>query len=362
MPSSQTLFGLVVAFAAGILGALIFRMLDMPLPWLLGSMTGCLMASMTGAKLQRPSTIEPYMRAVLGLMAGSYFTPDIVNQVPLYLTSLAFLIPYTVLSGLLGLWYLQRSCGYDVPTAFFAAMPGGLADMCAFGKMYGGDERQLVLVHTTRVFVLVFAMPFIIEWMEGIHLGANAKFGGSIQDFSAKDASILLTCAVVGWWAAAKLKIAGPIMVGPMIASALIHSLGWTDARLPDELIKMSQLILGVGLGSAFAGVAVRGILSTIGRTIILMVMLLIISLAVTFLIVELAGLSFTSVLLAYTPGGQAEMALIAITIGDNVSYIVVHHILRVLFVVLAAPIFFKMLGYVGKPGAGSANEKSDSS
>lgn len=337
--------GLVLAIAVGIGGAYFFIWAHMPLPWLLGAMVACLLATLVGLPIERPTILEPSMRAVLGLMAGSSFSPEFVHQIPQFLASLAFLIPYVICCGGLGTWFLLKTSDFNFATAFFAAMPGGLSDMCAFGKSYGGDERQMVVVHTTRIFVLIFTLPFIIEWLEGVDLGGDLSVGGKLIEFGLRDAMIFLACGIGGWWIALKLNISGPVIIGPLIASALVHGAGLTDAKLPDELIRLSQLILGVGLGSSFAGLNVGNIMTAIFRSIVLMIMLLAISLGFTFLIVNYSNIEFASVLLAYVPGGQAEMTLIALALGNDVSFIVVHHLLRLLIVVLASPLVFRWSG-----------------
>ena len=43
--------------------------------------------------------------------------------------------------------------------------------------------------------------------------------------------------------------------------------------------------------------------------------------------------------LLAFLPGGQAEMVVIAIIAGSDLAYVVTHHILRIVIVVLLAPV-----------------------
>jgi len=50
------------------------------------------------------------------------------------------------------------------------------------------------------------------------------------------------------------------------------------------------------------------------------------------------------SILLAYGPGGQSEINLIAILVGANLPYITLHHIVRLFIVMNIAPIFAKRL------------------
>jgi len=334
----------LLALAIGTVGGLVFAVIDLPLPWMLGAMAATLAASLAGVPQGRPSLLLPPMRVVLGVMIGSGFTPDVVTVLPEMLLSLVFVVPYVALLGLIGVPYLRRFAGYDLPTAYFASMPGGLPDMTAFGKEMGGDEGKLALVHSTRVLIIVFLLPFVIELGESIDLSARARFGPQIADLPPRDVAILLFCGLAGWWGAAKLRLTGATIVGPMILSAAAHMAGLTHAKPPDELIKLAQLVIGTAIGAAFVGVLFREIIRIIVLTTGMVVAMLALTVAFAAGVHWLTGFPLMSVVLAYTPGGQAEMNLIALTRGVDVAYVAVHHMARVALVVLGAPILFRLL------------------
>jgi uncharacterized membrane protein AbrB (regulator of aidB expression) len=48
---------------------------------------------------------------------------------------------------------------------------------------------------------------------------------------------------------------------------------------------------------------------------------------------------------LAFAPGGQAEMTVLAIVAGADLGFVIVHHILRVLIVITGAPLLAGLLG-----------------
>ncbi len=333
-----------LALGIGTAGGFAFAFAGLPLPWMLGAMAATLAASLAGVPQGRPSILIPPMRMVLGVMIGSGFTPEVVTVLPEILLSLVFVVPYVALLGLIGVPYLRRFAGYDLPTAYFASMPGGLADMTAFGKEMGGDEGKLALVHSTRVLIIVFLLPFVIELSESIDLSARARFGPQFADLPFRDVAILLFCGLVGWWGAAKLRLTGATIVGPMILSAAAHMAGLTHAKPPDELIKIAQLVIGTAIGAAFVGVSVREIVRIIGLTTGMVAAMLALTVAFAAGVYWLTGFPLMSVVLAYTPGGQAEMNLIALTRGVDVAYVAVHHMARVALVVLGAPILFRLL------------------
>jgi hypothetical protein len=52
---------------------------------------------------------------------------------------------------------------------------------------------------------------------------------------------------------------------------------------------------------------------------------------------------------LAFAPGGQAEMIVLAIVAGADLGFIIVHHVTRMLIVITGAPLAARLLG-LGKP------------
>ena len=74
------------------------------------------------------------MRTFLGVAIGTAVTPALVHNLPREGMTL-LLVPFFVLViGLICYPFLRRVFGYDHPTAFYSAMPGGLQDMLIFGE------------------------------------------------------------------------------------------------------------------------------------------------------------------------------------------------------------------------------------
>ena len=130
-------------FLTASFGVAFFHFLSLPLPWLLGPLTFCLVAALAGIRLKAIAPVSHGMRVVLGVAVGSAFTPAVLASLPGMWPTL-LLIPLTVvLIGLCGIPYFERFCGYDRTTAYFATMPGGLTDMVLLGEEAGGcGQRQ----------------------------------------------------------------------------------------------------------------------------------------------------------------------------------------------------------------------------
>jgi membrane AbrB-like protein len=129
-----------------------------------------------------------------------------------------------------------------------------------------------------------------------------------------------------------------------MLVSAAVHMLGWTHFAPSYEIVNVAQLVLGTTIGCRFVGTApseiIRILALSIGSTVILMV--------VTFLfargISHVSAYDFVSLALAYSPGGLAEMSLVALSLGTDVAFVAAHHIIRVIFVMGGAGPAFRLL------------------
>ena len=124
----------LTAIAASVVGAVVFYILDLPLPFMLGPMFGCLIVALAGADLKGLGPLALAMRIVLGVAVGTAITPELMNRMPQMGYSLALVPPFILIIGLIGYPWFRKVCKFDHATAYFGAMPGGLQDMLIFGQ------------------------------------------------------------------------------------------------------------------------------------------------------------------------------------------------------------------------------------
>ena len=129
-----------------------------------------------------------------------------------------------------------------------------------------------------------------------------------------------------------------------MIFSIIVYSSGLIHTLIPDELIKFIQVIFGTIIGFTFRGVKLRMIIKTLIGTFGHFVIMAMFSGFFIFIAYYLFGFPAVSTLLAFSPGGQTEMNLIALLVGANVPYITIHHIMRLFIVMNLAPMYAKRL------------------
>ena len=126
-----------------------------------------------------------------------------------------------------------------------------------------------------------------------------------------------------------------------MLVSAAVHVLGWTRFVPAVEIVNIAQLVLGTSIGCRFAGTSPREIARILVLSLGSVAILLAITLAFAAGMSQVSAYGEIPLLLAYSPGGLAEMSLVAVSIGVEVAFVAAHHVIRVFIVMLgAAPVF----------------------
>src|SRR5690606_36600460 len=102
-----------------------------------------------------PKIVRPPMTVIIGVMLGAGFTPAIIENIGSWIPTVLGLAGFVAVSGAACVLYFRRVGGFDLPTAYFAGMPGGLVEMIIVGEDKGGNARTIALVHSARVLLVV---------------------------------------------------------------------------------------------------------------------------------------------------------------------------------------------------------------
>jgi membrane AbrB-like protein len=338
----QPFRGYVGALLLGALGASVFYALSLPLPWFLGALTACLIGSVAGLGIERPRPMSIPMRAVLGVAVGSAYTPALLDRLDSMAWSLLLLIPFMLVVIGMGMVFYERIARFDRPTAFYAAVPGGLTDMTTMAEETGANVRAVILVQASRILVIVFALPLWLKWHDGLDVAQAFATRVWLADIWPADALLMIAMGWGGWWLASRLGLAGAPIVGPMLVSGTAHALGFTLAKVPVEVLVVAQISVGTLLGCQFRGLTLREFTGTMSWGIAYALVLLVLTGAVASGIAALTGFDPVSVLLAFAPGGQTELNLLAYVLGLDVAYVALHHLMRLAIVILGAQVVFR--------------------
>lgn len=337
----KPLFKMSFTLFIATLGSLLFIYLSLPLPWLLGSIfASSVLIRFENLPIQSPKIISTPARVMIGLTIGSAFTPEILQYLDLYFLSLLLVIPYSILTIIFGMYYYHRFIGFDKKTAYLSSMPGGVIEMVIIGEQIKADISKITLVQSSRLFFVVVSLPFIIQYVFNIDISGNKIITTPIANIDLFELVLLLIAGAFAGYLAKKVNMSAAFLMGPMIISILLHSTGLIHTPMPDEFLKFVQVVFGTIIGFTFKGVSLKTVIKTLVSTFGHFIILAIISAIFILIATSFFDFPIVSILLAFSPGGQAEINLIAILIAANVPYITLHHIVRLLIVMNIAPIF----------------------
>lgn len=337
------MIAVATAFAVAGVGVAVFAALALPLPWLLGPIFACLVAALARVPMAGIAPLNDGMRTILGVAVGATLTPAVLATFPEMWPTLVLVPVMVLLIGVTGVPYFQRLCGYDFPTAYYATMPGGLQDMIVFGEEAGANVRALSLIHTTRVLVIVVALPFLLKGIWDADL-TNPP-GAPAAELPLQELAIMAVCAILGWQIARRVGMFGASILGPLLLTAVVTLAGGLHHRPPAEAVQAAQFFIGMTIGTKYAGITMeevrRDLAAGLGFCGILMVL--------TVIFVEaIYGFGLApgrETLLSFAPGGQAELTVLALVVGADVAFVVAHHMLRLFVVILGAPVVAGLVG-----------------
>lgn len=332
---------LVTILAAGI-GATVFVLGGLPLPFLLGPMLGCLLVALARVQLAGMGIVSDVMRTILGVAIGASITPEVVRSLPSFGPTLAMIPVFVVVIGAIGYPFFRRVVGFDHATAFYSAMPGGLQDMLVFGSEAGGDVRAMSLIHATRVLIIVTAAPILLHAVYGASL--TRPPGEPFSAVPKTEIAIMIAAGLAGWQLAARVGLFGASVLGPLILTAALSLAGVIHHRPPAEMVQLSQFFIGITVGAKYSGITLRELRIDVGAGIAYAAMMAVVTLGFIEVVHLVTAEPPLDVLLSFLPGGQAEMAVIAIIAGADVGFVVAHHIARIIVVILLAPLVARYL------------------
>lgn len=335
---------MALALVVGAGGGGVASLAGMPLPMLLGSLIAVSVTAIAGVRptgrvLGLPMPVRTAFVPVIGVSIGTAVTPGIVAEAARWGPSIAALLIYIPVAHAVGYVLTRHIGGLDRATSFYGAMPGGFIESIAMGDREGADPAYLTILQFLRLILCIVFIPIGFAIFTGQEVGSasGAVIGGADHALTVADWAILITAGVAGAWAGHLVRLPAAMVMGPFVASALVHYLGWVEGGPPGWLIELTQLVIGTSLGARFAGRPPGILIDGTRLAVINVAAMLAVTTIAAMVLPGLVGERWEAVFLAFAPGGLAEMALVALSLEFSVVYVTIHHVLRIILAVMMA-------------------------
>src|SRR6185295_6903879 len=340
-----------LAAATGAAGAALGAA-GVPSSYLFGALLlGLAVAITWPERLEVPARAFAAAQAVTGVTLGAYLQSSALSAVgrswlPVLLASAA-----TLLLSLGAGVALARFTATDTRTAALGMVAGGASGIVGMADDLGGDDRLVAFMQYARVLIVVLLTPLLVPVaFSGHHVaGAPSVASGPVFGHPV-DWAATIALAVAGAIVGRRIRLPAATLLGPMILSGAVTlaSIGGGFA-VPPVLRETAFAVIGLRIGLRVTVATVR----LVGR------LLVPVTLCILGLVVACFGLavglelttsaSLLDAYLATTPGGLYAVLAVAFGAGANTTFIIAVQGLRVLVMVLLAPLAVRRLAGTGR-------------
>jgi hypothetical protein len=331
-PPRREWLGVAETLTIAAAGGIAFSLIGVPAGLVSGSILAVACAALAGRPVKVPLPLARVCFVLVGMLLGAVVTPATLRGVATWPLSIALLTLSTVATMVATTTYLRLAHRWDMLSALLGASPGSMAQVIVLAADFRADLRGIAIVQTMRVLVVAIGLPSGLA-MFGLAAGGVIMVPGPPLMTSLPELALIAAVSTVTAVVMAKVRVPGGILFGAMAGSALLHGTGLVHAVLPWWLGASAVVILGAVVGARFANSTPRMLLdyvwAALGSSAVA------IAVASFFVLVVTRYLPFrpADVAVAFAPGAQDTMMVLALALRLDPVYVGAHHLARFLIV-----------------------------
>ncbi len=338
LPPPRALQETVETLAIALAGGLTFTFLGLPAGLVSGSVAAVAAAALAGRPMKVPLALARSCYVIVGILLGAVVTPETLRGVTTWPASIGLLMLCSIVMMIATMSYLRVVHRWDPLSALLGASPGAMAQVIALSAELGGDLRAIAIVQTVRVLLIVIGLPNGLA-LFGLVVPAVAVARGP-ADFSVLGqmivlAAVSIACAV----AFLRLRFPGGLLFGAMAGSAILHGSGYIHAVLPWWIGSASVIALGALVGSRFANTPPRMLIGFLGAAFGSFAVSMAVATAFILIVARLFPFPIANIVIAFSPGAQDTMMVLALALHLDPVYVGAHHLARFLVVTFSVAV-----------------------
>src|SRR6266403_3782377 len=342
IPSRAKILNALETLVIGTAGGVLFLWANLPGGPISGAMIAVGIAAIAGRPLAVPPILTQTVLVLLGISLGSLVSRQLLQHMGAYPLTIGLLALATFCSTFGSSLYLQRFHGWDQTSAFLAGSPGALSQITVLAAEKGADVPAIAVVQTMRVIVLTAALPLVLA-LTGIAPSSPPPATGAIA--SPLELTELIAASVAAALLLRLIKFPASWMFGAMIGSSVLHGTGLIEGGLPPWVRAAALVGIGTLIGSRFARVNTKTLLSHVTAALGSFAIVILISAIFVVVIALTTPVRFADVVVAFAPGAMDAMLALALTLHIDPIFVGAHHLSRFVFVTIAAPGIVHLFG-----------------
>lgn len=332
LPPRRLVLDVAETLAIALFGGVTFAWLGLPAGLVSGSVLAVAAAALFGRPVKVPLGLARICYVSVGILLGAVVTPETLRGVATWPTSIALLMLGSILMMLTTSQYLRIVHRWDSLSALFGASPGSLAQVISLATELGGDLRAIAIVQTVRVLLIVVGLPNGLA-LFGLEAPAVATARGPAGMAVLGEMALLVAVATACAVLFQRLRFPGGLLFGAMTGSAILHGTGFIHAVLPWWIGSSCVIVLGGVVGSRFANTTFRMLVGFLGAAFGSFAVSMAVATFFVFMVVHFLSFPIANVVIAFAPGAQDTMMVLALALHLDPVYVGAHHLARFLVV-----------------------------
>lgn len=338
LPPRRALIEIAETLAIALAGGLTFTFLKLPAGLVSGSVLAVAAAALLGRPVKVPLELARVCYVIVGILLGAVVTPETLSGVTTWPASIALLMLACMGMMLATTSYLRVVHRWDPLSALMGASPGSMAQVIALSTELGGDLRAIAIVQTVRVLLLVIGLPNGLA-LFGLVVPALPVARGPAGAAVLGEMILLAAASSAFAIAALRLRFPGGLLFGAMAGSGLLHGSGLIHAVLPWWIGSSSVIVLGALVGSRFANTTLRMLVGFLGAAFGSFAVSMAVATSFVLIVTHFFPFPIANVVIAFSPGAQDTMMVLALALHLDPVYVGAHHLARFLVVTFSVAV-----------------------
>ena len=357
LPSSlkpRTLIPYAETLLIAAVGGVAFTLIGVPAGLVSGSMLVTAVAALMGRPMRVPLPLARVCFVLIGILLGAVVTPATLRGIATWPLSITVLAVSSAVMIVATTGYLRLVHRWEPLSALLGASPGSMAQALALAAEFGANMRGIAIVQTMRVLLVTIGLPSGLALFGLAASGippAPPGAGSSLAELAILVAVSTAGAVLVHW-----LRFPGGLLYGAMAASAVLHGADVVHVTLPWWLGSSAVVLLGGLVGSRFANTSLAMLLEYFWAALGSAAVAIAVSAAFVLVVVSLSPFRASDVLIAFAPGAQDTMMVLALALHLDPVYVGAHHLTRFLIVTFSVALAARRLARRG--GMASSGEK----
>jgi len=350
------MLNVLLTFAVGLSGGWLLSKLKVPGGMMVGAVLGAAVLNVGFSAASMPVNARVVAQCTAGAFIGCSVKRSDLERLKFILKPAALLLSSMLALNIVLGFLIHWLSPLDLLTSLMSAVPGGMTDTPLIAADLGADAPKVAVLQFVRMVSGIGLFPSLIAWVDrrenGTEIqaiefsnGSDSGFGKSTQksrlslDHLSPNLKFLITISVAviaGFIGRASGVTAGTLLFS--MVAILVLKLTTNVSYIPMWAKRLAQVLAGCYIGS---GIYKKDLLEL--RYLVVPALLILAGYFINcyltgHLLQKTCSMELKEGMLAATPAGATDMALISCDLGVQSTDLIVLQVIRMLFVISVFP------------------------